>query len=635
MKRWILAVIVASFAASSLAQSPSTRINPGSQIRWPSCNPGMVYAPATNTCVTTQNGALSPSAIAAGAGSEAAPFIHADSTAGIQTQVNALQAGRGGKVALSSNRFNIAAPIKISHSSIVVACDAQGYNNDPNGEIEGVSGCKLRLDPALTAGNIFQIGCGGSVAPGCAGNDRAGAIRLENLEMYGNGTTVSPANAAPYQDNAAVAFTGQQDQFTAQRIFISNFGIGFHFGRGGFPAADLAEISNVKIVDSGVGFYVYNDTEIFYLSVVDSDVYDNDGPAVLAPTALYDAGASFINDRFIRTCRNAAVCAFGGHPANIVWSRPFTTWTNIHSEAAGVCSANIAGFHCPAGGSQIHADGMYLTGGKNTITGGTFTGQKLNGDAAIHVAGGIGNIIDNPAFDLNAIDILVDSAASDTVIWSVSRLITDNGVRTVINNNSKNSGDPDVTGNWAIASKWPGLTIIDTVNSQTYLYTAAGRINITVTNVFPVQIQVGPHTVLHGNPGNFYCLGGANCGVDVVNEGAGSTDNAAVNLFSGTGANSRVLNVFLTNPNYGGGPTGDYAGLFTGAAQGYKFLNSGGGSILTLSQNGAVTLGTAGIDPSWSKGSGVPSGSCKNGSFYSRVDTGAFYVCQALAWVAK
>lgn len=114
-----------------------------------------------------------PCGFCTGDGSETAPFVSADGTAGLSDALHTLSS-RGGEIFLPSARYDLTASVSVGISCLALRGEVWGYSSDPNGVFEGRSGTKLRLCrggfPALRVGVAKTIG-------GC---------QLENLGVQGD-----------------------------------------------------------------------------------------------------------------------------------------------------------------------------------------------------------------------------------------------------------------------------------------------------------------------------------------------------------------------------------------------------------------------------------------------------------------
>jgi hypothetical protein len=123
-----------------------------------------------------------------GVGSEASPYTDTDSTGGIQTKINSLASGRGGKIFLENKRYDITnvGGVLVNTPSIYLEGAAAGFNIDPNGESEGISGTKLNITQ-----NGIQLSSSGA---------RPGAVTLNKLYLWGNSAVGKGINITGYLD---------------------------------------------------------------------------------------------------------------------------------------------------------------------------------------------------------------------------------------------------------------------------------------------------------------------------------------------------------------------------------------------------------------------------------------------------
>jgi hypothetical protein len=371
-----------------------------------------------------------PHSIATGEGTEASPYTHADNTAGIQTSINALAAGRGGVVRLKAARHNIATPISITSESITIS-GARGFNNNALGESEGLKGTKLRA----VSGNVLNIGNTGL---------KLTALTIENLYLYGN------SKAAGYGVNVS----HRTDNLNLSRLNIQNFARGVYIAGG----MDAGHFSDLSILWNGYGIYIDN--------VVNTHLFNRYESCVIADNNLNGVYQKSTNDYEKLTNSDIVRNSISGgvDAAGIYWAG-----------AKGVISGNnivdngLDIYNAP-GTNRAAADGLILAGNGNTVTGNQIEGHTLA--AGIRIRGN-SNVITGNTFQNNLKDIVIEAGATDNHLTLAKGVtVTDNGTRTIINNFSKNAGDPDTAGQWAGVAKPDGLTIVDTNTGNAYLYTS-------------------------------------------------------------------------------------------------------------------------------------------------------------------
>lgn len=118
-----------------------------------------------------------------GSGTEASPYVSADNTGGFGAVITALTAGRGGRISVPPAAFTISSPVTITQDAVAIVGDAAGFNEDPNGEHEGICGTKIicAAEPAA-----FVTGKH-AARPG--GDERPGNSRFTDLYFWGGDKT--------------------------------------------------------------------------------------------------------------------------------------------------------------------------------------------------------------------------------------------------------------------------------------------------------------------------------------------------------------------------------------------------------------------------------------------------------------
>jgi len=166
----------------------------------------------------------------------------------------------------------------------------------------------------------------------------------------------------------------------------------------------------------------------------------------------------------------------------------------------------------------------------------------------------------------------------------------------------------------AVAASVPAASIGTIVGG------AAGSYSFTCTGLDPVggettasaaaSTSVGPTTLDSSHTINVKC--------------ANATGVVSANVYRTAGGASQGL-IGNVAPN---GTLTDN-GIVAGAAA--PTSNNTG----NLAAANCVVLGSTLSGESWCRGTGAPTGSCVNGSLYSRTDTGALYICQSSAWAVS
>jgi hypothetical protein len=177
--------IILLFVISAFGAHAQTKVSPQNQINWPNtCTNGLVYSPATNTCVTTSvNGDINP-----------LTFTGSD----LGAQINAAYATctNGCRIVIPPGNFNVSTGIVISTKGV-------------NASIE-CSGTSTNLTWTPTSGTMFEFASNGAGT----GNGWASGIKYCNLTNATSGTT---ANAVQFGVSSSDS-TGR----TAQGAYIDN-----------------------------------------------------------------------------------------------------------------------------------------------------------------------------------------------------------------------------------------------------------------------------------------------------------------------------------------------------------------------------------------------------------------------------
>lgn len=404
-----------------------------------------------------------------GAGTEAAPFINVDGSGGIKSMVDSFT--RGGRVPLSSSRYDVTVNIPITEHSVCVEGDVSGFNTDPNGESEGINGAKLHC-----SSDGFRIGNGAH---------RIGGIEVKNFYLWGSGNTNN-------QSGVVVVSSGI-DQPRFIDLNISHFERAIYIESGNI---DTAYIDRVNILNSGNGF-VSAGGPCYFLHIRNGCFSDIEHHGIfLNSNSTGDESVTIEGMTLVRCARtdrdatDAAVRLASG-------SRHLVT--NCVIRETGRVSLNEPASNTSADGVIIEVDGVTISNCQiysNTV------------GAAIRAKSSNAHIINNhfresdvssvAGYKKNMVDIIVENTATDTIIEQKGKFtIQDTGTRTVINNTSKNAGDPDTTGQWVGVAKSDGLRIFDTVNGVLYEYADHYPNNRVTINIGTTVETVDPNTVTY------------------------------------------------------------------------------------------------------------------------------------------
>jgi hypothetical protein len=477
----IATVVVGSSTITSIADDRTMFQESGSGGgSFPTLTVGAPVIANGSTAPVAAPGDLFPHLIDTGSGTEGSQWTNADNTAGIQTELTALEGGRNGRVSLPTGRYDIASPIVLAGQSDNLIGTSWGAPAEPNFVTEGVNGPKLRLDSSLTSGGtILQIG----VVSG-SNSDRTTGVVAENLYMFGSTTTLS----SPLGNNAAVFVNGWNDTIHLRNIYINNFGVAFDL-EGPSAEDDGGAFDHLYALGNGIGFLWEASSGGAWYNVLANSVATDNGYQGAYGTGVgqTEAGSSnagesltIENSTFVRNCYLSGCAAETGKAANIYWERS---------------KGNIKGNDISAAGLDIYtsswvaADGIDLVGSYNSVTGNHIHDQTQSGTCGVRITGNHDYLAAN-RFDGNVTDICVASGATDNVINQPGAVVTDAGTRTVINGVSTNAGDPNSAGNWNGVTKWAGLVIDDTTDSVEWLYltptsrlSLGGSVGITLTTI--------------------------------------------------------------------------------------------------------------------------------------------------------
>lgn len=393
---------------------------------------------------------LYPHEIDTGAGTTPSPWVNADNTAGIQTEINSLQAARGGLVVLAAGKFRMTTGVTITTANQTVMVQGQAPSFSISGAIaEGTTANIIELTNA--ASFAFSVG-GGSLGAEPTG------ITLSNLYIWG-GQGVTPNGAS----NAGIVLTSFCDQPKVDTARISNTGTAVYVS-----FMDGGRIEHSSFHHNGYGVYLSGTS--WFGQINDNQTSDNDYHGVYASTPGTTDNVILQNNVYVRNCTLAACST---NPANVYWNKHNSSIVANTFADAGFCLLGCGG------GRNRQADELFVAGNFNTVQGNNFqeTGTQNASFGCIRLTGN-SNLVAGNSFQGCATDIIV--TGSDNRINQPGAVVADSGTRTVINGVSVNAGDPDAAGAWNGVAKWPGLVIQDTTNNIQYLYyTATLRTTVT------------------------------------------------------------------------------------------------------------------------------------------------------------
>lgn len=343
---------------------------------------------------------LFPHTLDSGLGTEVSPYTNADSTAGIQTHVNTLAAGRGGAIKLAASRFNITTQILITSPCIKIEGVEAGYNIDPNAIYQGVSASALICTTSC-------ISIAGTTYPG-----RTGAVNLSRIYMFCSTARQSIGSSS---GTIGVEIQSYTDQTELSNINIGGFDYGIkgvNSGGGGF--IDFTYFHQTNIQGTRVGIWYDNigpTSGQHYRCCCIAEQDEHNVYVTLASTNI-----SFIFDAcaFYRGSSAMAVT----NPANVYFG--------------GDRSRFIGSEFCQAGhnlvlGTNITADGMILAGNYNLVTGCEFLDNSTSGSVGLRVTGH-DNIINGCVFNNNAVDLLLSGNNNTVTSCNLSTItVSSNG----------------------------------------------------------------------------------------------------------------------------------------------------------------------------------------------------------------
>jgi len=319
--------------------------------------------------------------------------VGSDSTAGIQTQVNALLTGRGGLIELGSNKYPITASggVSITTQSISIVGASPGYMVDISGiggGGEGTTGTELY--PTAVA---VTIGVSGS---------RIGGTLLRDLEIYGAGTQAA--------DGIVTSYPTVDLNF--QNIRAANLRYPINLSGG---LADTFRIKDCSFFNNQNGIVATAGIQSAHID--NCEISNNQGAGIYIP---YSAGNSLVSSTLSNShfFWNSMATGYLGSGAQVVW---------------GITQGEIVGnTFAKAAEGNIIADGLHVPGYYNTITG-NVAYQNLTG-AGIRIQG-VANSAGPNTFWANEIDYAVDSTASATTLTipAPNTLVCDLGSGTTIN----------------------------------------------------------------------------------------------------------------------------------------------------------------------------------------------------------
>lgn len=346
---------------------------------------------------------LFPHVIDTGTGTEGSPYLNADNTGGIQTDINTLAAGRGGSVKLAASRFNVTTPILITTSGIKVSGVVAGYNIDPNAINEGISASSL-----IVTGDAFKIS--GAGYPG-----RTGAVILESLYLFG--ITARQAIGSN-TGTIGVELKSYIDQPALKNLNIGGFDYGIKAVNipDGAGYIDFCYFYQTNIQGTRVGIFYDGLGSIgqhYTLCCISEQDEHN------AYVSLDSRNTSFVftSVAFYRGSSGVSVT----NPANVYFGGDQSRFIGCEFCQAG---------HNLVGGFSHLADGLILAGNYNTVTGCNFFDNSVSLAVGLRISGH-DNIITGGVFKNNNTDVTI-SGDNNTLTGCRLNTITISGNKNTI-----------------------------------------------------------------------------------------------------------------------------------------------------------------------------------------------------------
>lgn len=325
---------------------------------------------------------LFPHTIDSGLGTEASPYINADSTAGIKTKIAVLKAGRGGAIKLSANRFNVDSVIKITSSGIRIQSVVAGYNADSNAVKQGINGTTL----ICKKGGFSISGIGYPIG-------RTGGVMLSSIYLYGTKALQSIGSSS---GTVGVQLNSYIDQASLWNVNMGGFDYGIKSVNTSGGWVDFGYFDQVEVQGGRIGAY-----------------YDNAGAG--------NFGQHFIKCAFAETKEHNFYVTASSTNENFVftgtafyrgsWGAGVTNPSNVYfagtrSRFDG-CEFVAAGYNLNTG-THVVADGLILAGDYNTVSGSAFL-DNVGGAGVpygLRVSGNH-NTISGCVFNNNFADIII------------------------------------------------------------------------------------------------------------------------------------------------------------------------------------------------------------------------------------
>lgn len=364
-----------------------------------------------------------------------------DPSSKLQKLLDEFASGRGGRLDLGPHSYEVEAPLRVSGKSTTVDGGAHGFSDSPNAEHESQSGSVLHC-----AEDGFHIG---NHDPALVPDrHKLGGINLRNLYLWGSGSQ---------GESRAIVIDHDIDQSRFENVHIGNFGSGLVSK----SVMDAPTIRGLDIIHCGFGMSV--EALSVYVRLTDSVICDNDESGLVVDAVSGSFGWIVANCIVVRNGRAPTRTKL---PCNISWGGNGSTLVNNVIQDAGHHFYNEAVHGDPE--AYAPASGLIIEGNENIVAMNQFQDHRTG--PAIIVRGRGNRLVAN-GFRANSMDIVIEPSAHDSVIEQRGDVqVSDQGIRTVINNLAYNHGDPDRSGEWGDAAKWDGLTVHDLDAGITWIY---------------------------------------------------------------------------------------------------------------------------------------------------------------------
>jgi hypothetical protein len=392
---------------------------------------------------------LRPAEIATGAGTEASPYTNAtDTAAGIQVKIDLLAAGRGGKIILGADRYDVTNTdgMVVTTECIEIEGVSAGKQANPNGESEGLNGTKIRF-----SGNGIEVRR--TTAPRIS-------VHVRKVYFYSDTALQTAAtNGSTGVGTKAIWINGFLEQGNFNEVKVNNADFGVYNNTASSTFFDVVNFSRMLILGGRYGMYYGSSGSGVYCNIKESVIADNLKHCLYVNDNNQYYHWTVSGNAFVRGCGATGIL---DNPSNIFWGADYSAfYGNI---------VNGAGLDWIPTPTQYTADGIIVSGDNNAVFGNIIRENEGTSSYGMRVTG-TGNYITGNKFHTNTSDLILTAASNgNQVICPLGTTVTDSGVRNVVNGISVNAGDPTSAGNWNGIAKSALLTIHDTTNGYHYYY---------------------------------------------------------------------------------------------------------------------------------------------------------------------